>query len=92
VLIVALICAAVAVALLCGLRLWVEGKYRERMYGRWQDVPPRPVAIVLGAGPMVLSPPSWPTVSPPPPISTTPAPFRHCSLAVHAAPVTTSLG
>jgi SanA protein len=49
-LIVALVCAAVAIALLGGLRLWVEGKCRERMYSRWQDVPPRPVAIVLGAG------------------------------------------
>ena len=43
-------CGVVAVALLGGLRLWVEQKYRDRVYTRVEDVPPRPVAIVLGAG------------------------------------------
>jgi vancomycin permeability regulator SanA len=47
---VALICGVVAVALLGGLRLWAEGRYRGRVYDRLEDVPPRPVAIVLGAG------------------------------------------
>ena len=41
----------VAVALLVGgLRLWVEHKYRDRIYTSIEDVPPRPVAIALGAG------------------------------------------
>jgi SanA protein len=43
-------CGAALVALLGGLRLWVEGRYRDRMYQHLEDVPPRPVAIVLGAG------------------------------------------
>jgi len=39
------------VALVLGeLRLWVEQKYRDRIYTRVEDVPPRAVAIVLGAG------------------------------------------
>ena len=40
----------VAVALLGGLRLWVEQRYRDRVYTCVEDVPPCPVAIVLGAG------------------------------------------
>ena len=43
-------CGVVTVALLGGLRLWVEQKYRDHVYTRVEDVPPRPVAIVLGAG------------------------------------------
>ena len=39
-----------AVALLGGLRLWVEHRYRARIFTRLEDVPSRPVAIVLGAG------------------------------------------
>ena len=38
------------VILLGGLRLWVEAKYRDRIHDRLEDVPPRPTAIVLGAG------------------------------------------
>jgi len=40
----------VAIVVLGVLRLWVELKYRERIYGRVDEVPPRPVAVVLGAG------------------------------------------
>jgi len=43
-------CGVTAVALLGGLRLWVEQKTRDRIYTRVEDVPSRPVAIVLGAG------------------------------------------
>ena len=39
-----------AIVLLGGLRLWVERRYRDRIYTQVEDVPPRPVAIVLGAG------------------------------------------
>ena len=46
----ALIAGLAAVVFLGGLRLWVEQKYRDRIYGSLKDVPPRPVAIVLGAG------------------------------------------
>jgi len=42
--------ALAAAALLGGLRLWVELRYRGRVYVRAEDVPPRPVAIVFGAG------------------------------------------
>lgn len=46
----ALLAGLAAVAFLGGLRLWVEQKYRDRVYDSLRDVPPRPVAIVLGAG------------------------------------------
>jgi SanA protein len=47
---VALSCAAAVILFLAGLRLWVGRKYRDRTYARLEDVPERPVAIVLGAG------------------------------------------
>ena len=47
---VALLAGLAAVAFLGGLRLWVEQKYRDRVYVSLNDAPPRPVAIVLGAG------------------------------------------
>jgi vancomycin permeability regulator SanA len=50
VLTVALLAGLAAVAFLGGLRLWVEQKYRDRIYASLNDVPPRPTAIVLGAG------------------------------------------
>ena len=43
-------CGVTTVVFLGGLRLWVEQKYRDRIYTCAQDVPPRSVAIVLGAG------------------------------------------
>ncbi|MBE9472697.1 MAG: YdcF family protein [Chloroflexi bacterium] len=43
-------CGVTMVVLLGGLRLWVEQKYRDRIYTCAEDVPPRSVAIVLGAG------------------------------------------
>ena len=43
-------CGALLIGLLGGLRLWVEDKYRDRIYTRAEDVPSRPIAIVLGAG------------------------------------------
>jgi vancomycin permeability regulator SanA len=46
----ALLSVLAAVVFLGGLRLWVEQKCRDRVYGSLQDVPPRPTAIVLGAG------------------------------------------
>ena len=39
-----------ATLLIGGLRLWIEHKVRDRVYTRVEDVPPRQVAIVLGAG------------------------------------------
>jgi SanA protein len=39
-----------ALGLLLGLRLWVERRYEERIYESVEQVPPRPVALVLGAG------------------------------------------
>lgn len=36
--------------LLGGLRLWMEWRARDRMYTNLADVPPHPVALVLGAG------------------------------------------
>jgi len=39
-----------AVVFLGGWRLWIEHKVRDRIYTRVEDVPPRQVAIVLGAG------------------------------------------
>jgi SanA protein len=43
-------CGVVAVVLLGGLVLWIEQKTHGRVYTRVEDVPPRPVALVLGAG------------------------------------------
>nr|HID12249.1 hypothetical protein [Anaerolineae bacterium] len=43
-------CGVATIALLGGLRLWVEQKYRDRIYTCVEDVPPRPVALILGAG------------------------------------------
>ncbi len=43
-------CGVTTVVLLGGLRLWVEQKYRDRIYTCAEDVPPRFVAIILGAG------------------------------------------
>lgn len=43
-------CGVTMVVLLGGLRLWVEQKYRDRIYTCAEDVPLRSVAIVLGAG------------------------------------------
>jgi SanA protein len=52
-------CGVVFVGLLVGLRLWAEWKYQGRIYTSPEDVPPRPVAVVLGAG-------LWPDGSPTP--------------------------
>ena len=38
------------IALLGGLRLWAEGRARDRTYTCVEDVPPQAVALVLGAG------------------------------------------
>jgi SanA protein len=43
-------CGVAATLLLGGLRLWIEQKTRDHIYTRVEDVPPRPVAIVPGAG------------------------------------------
>ena len=43
-------CGVAAVVLLGGLRLWIERKARDRLYTHVEDVPLRPVALVLGAG------------------------------------------
>jgi len=43
-------CGVATAVLLGGLRLWVEQKARDRIYARIEDVPPRHIAIVLGAG------------------------------------------
>ncbi len=40
----------ITILLLAGLRLWVEWRYRGRIYARVEDAPSRPVALVLGAG------------------------------------------
>jgi len=41
---------AIAALILGGLRLWVECRYRDKVYASVEEAPPRPVAIVLGAG------------------------------------------
>lgn len=46
----ALGCGLAVSVLLGGLRLWAERRARERMFVHLQDVPARPVAIILGAG------------------------------------------
>ncbi len=38
------------VGLIFGLRWWVESRYEDQIYEEIADVPPRPVALVLGAG------------------------------------------
>jgi len=42
--------AAAAVAIVIGLRVWVERRYEDRIFESIERVPPRPVALVLGAG------------------------------------------
>ncbi len=50
-LIVVLIALAIlTIVLLGGLRLWVERKFRANVYTHVESTPPRPVALVLGAG------------------------------------------
>jgi SanA protein len=64
------------VALLVGGRLWVECKVHRRIYTRVEDVPPRPVALVLGAG-------LWPDGSPTPVLAdriTTAADLYHAGI------------
>ena len=39
-----------AAGLIVGLRTWVERRYQDRIYEAVEDVPSRPVALVLGAG------------------------------------------
>jgi len=51
-------CGVATTLLLGGLRLWIEHKTRDHIYTRVEDVPPRPVAIVPGAG---LRPDGFPT-------------------------------
>ncbi len=46
----ALGCGVAVIALLGGLRLWAEGRARGRAYTCVEETPPRPVALVLGAG------------------------------------------
>jgi SanA protein len=43
-------CGMAVVLLLGALRLWVERRYGEHIYTCVEDVPPHPVALVLGAG------------------------------------------
>ena len=43
-------CGVVIFVVLAGLRLWAEHKSRDRIYTHVEDVPARPVALVLGAG------------------------------------------
>ncbi len=43
-------CGLVALALIGGLRLWIEHRYRGRIHAHVADVPVRPVALVFGAG------------------------------------------
>lgn len=50
ILLILLGCGAAVVVLLGGLRLWIEYRYRDRVYTRVEDVPSRPVALILGAG------------------------------------------
>lgn len=42
--------ALLTVVVIGGLRLWIEARMRERVYARIEDLPHRPVALVLGAG------------------------------------------
>jgi len=43
-------CTAALLGLLLGLRFWVERQYEDRIYETVEQVPARPVALVLGAG------------------------------------------
>jgi SanA protein len=43
-------CGLASIVLLGGLRLWVEMRYRDHIFTDIEDVPSRPVALVLGAG------------------------------------------
>jgi SanA protein len=49
-LLVAVAGGVATVALLLGMRSWVERGYEDRIYESVAQVPPRPVALVLGAG------------------------------------------
>ena len=49
-LVVAVAGGIATVALLLGMRSWVERRYQDRIYESVEQVPPRPVALVLGAG------------------------------------------
>lgn len=39
-----------SLALVLGMRWWIEAQYRGQVYETLESVPPRPVALVLGAG------------------------------------------
>jgi SanA protein len=43
-------CGGAALGLVLGLRFWIERRYEEQIYEAVERVPPRPVALVLGAG------------------------------------------
>jgi SanA protein len=49
-LLLAVACGAAALGLLLGLRFWVERRYQDRIYETIEQMPSRPVALVLGAG------------------------------------------
>lgn len=49
-LLLAIACGTAVLALLLGLRFWVERRYEDRVYETVEQVPPRPVGLVLGAG------------------------------------------
>jgi SanA protein len=49
-LLLAIACGTTVLALLIGLRFWVERQYEDRIYETVEQVPSRPVALVLGAG------------------------------------------
>ena len=46
----ALIAGGAGLGLLLGLRSWVERRYQDQIFETVEQVPPRPVALVLGAG------------------------------------------
>lgn len=50
VLLVTAACGVAGLGVLLGLRYWVEKRYEDRIFERVEAVPPRPVALVLGAG------------------------------------------
>ncbi len=47
---VAIVSVIAGLALVLGLRLWIERRYEDHIYNDIADTPPRPVALVLGAG------------------------------------------
>jgi SanA protein len=49
-LLVAVVSGVVTAVLLVGLQRWIERRTSDRIYTSIGDVPPRPVALVLGAG------------------------------------------